>query len=45
VVMSGRPGRIVREVAVPFARPRDPAVMRSEAFHRMVDDLTAALEA
>ena len=45
VVMSGRPGRIVREVEVPFARPRDPAVMRSEAFHRLVDDLTMALEA
>jgi NitT/TauT family transport system ATP-binding protein len=45
VVMSGRPGRILREVAVPFARPRDPSVMRSEQFHRMVDDLTAALEA
>ncbi len=45
VVMSGRPGRILREVAVPFARPRDPAVMRSEEFHRLVDDLTAALEA
>jgi NitT/TauT family transport system ATP-binding protein len=44
VVMSGRPGRILREVAVPFARPRDPAVMRSEEFHHMVDDLTAALE-
>jgi len=45
VVMSGRPGRILREVAVPFARPRDPSVMRGEDFHRMVDDLTAALEA
>ncbi|MFI4998763.1 MAG: ABC transporter ATP-binding protein [Reyranellales bacterium] len=45
VVMSGRPGRIVREVAVPFDRPRDPSVMRSEQFHRIVDDLTAALEA
>ena len=45
VVMSGRPGRILREVPVPFARPRDPSVMRSEQFHRMVDDLTAALEA
>ena len=45
VVMSGRPGRIIREVAAPFARPRDPAVMRSDEFHRMVDDLTAALEA
>lgn len=44
VVMSGRPGRILREVVVPFARPRDPAVMRSEAFHHMVDDLTMALE-
>jgi NitT/TauT family transport system ATP-binding protein len=45
VVMSGRPGRIICEVEVPFPRPRDPAVMRSEQFHRMVDDLTAALEA
>ena len=45
VVMSGRPGRILREVAVPFARPRDPSVTRSEAFHHLVDDLTAALEA
>ena len=45
VVMSGRPGRILREVKVPFARPRDPSVMRSEEFHRLVDDLTEALEA
>ena len=45
VVMSGRPGRILREVEVPFARPRDPSVMRSEEFHRLVDDLTEALEA
>ena len=45
VVMSGRPGRILREVKVPFARPRDPSVMRSEEFHHLVDDLTAALEA
>jgi NitT/TauT family transport system ATP-binding protein len=45
VVMSGRPGRILREVAVPFARPRDPSVMRSEKFHYLVDDLTQALEA
>ena len=44
VVMSGRPGRIVREVAVPFARPRTPSVMRTEQFHRMVDDLTGALD-
>ena len=44
VVMSGRPGRILREVKVPFARPRDPSVMRSDEFHRLVDDLTQALE-
>jgi hypothetical protein len=29
---------------VPFAT-RDPSVTRSEEFHRLVDDLTAALEA
>ena len=44
VVMSGRPGRILREVEVPFGRPREPSVMRGEAFHRLVDDLTEALE-
>jgi NitT/TauT family transport system ATP-binding protein len=44
VVMSGRPGRIIREVVVPFARPRDPEVMRSEGFHRLVDELTSALD-
>lgn len=43
VVLSARPGRIIREVVVPFARPRDPAVMRSEDFHTLVDDLTEAL--
>ena len=44
LVMSGRPGRIVREVKVPFPRPREPVVMRTVQFHIMVDDLTAALE-
>lgn len=44
LVMSGRPGRIVREIAVPFARPRGPEVMRTPAFHRLVDELTLALE-
>ena len=43
LVLSARPGRIVREVATPFDRPRDPAVMRSGAFHDLVDDLTEAL--
>jgi len=44
VVMSGRPGRVVKVVQVPFARPRDPQVMRTEAFHQLADELTATLE-
>ncbi len=43
LVLSARPGRIIREVIVPFDRPRDPSVMRSEEFHTLVDDLTEAL--
>jgi NitT/TauT family transport system ATP-binding protein len=45
IVLSGRPGRVVRVVNVPFERPRDPSVMRSELFHQMSDDLTDALAA
>lgn len=44
VVMSGRPGRVVKTVQVPFPRPRHPDVMRTEAFHRLADELTATLE-
>ena len=44
LVMSSRPGRVVREVKVPFARPRMVETMRQEAFHTMVDDLTQSLE-
>ncbi|WP_246739547.1 ABC transporter ATP-binding protein [Martelella sp. HB161492] len=44
LVMSGRPGRVIRDLAVPFARPRDPSVMRSAEFHHLVDELTMALE-
>jgi NitT/TauT family transport system ATP-binding protein len=43
LVLSARPGRIVREVVVPFERPRDTGVMRSSEFHDLVDDLTDAL--
>ncbi len=42
VVLSPRPGRVARELVVPFARPRDAAVMRTEAFHRLADELTDA---
>jgi NitT/TauT family transport system ATP-binding protein len=44
LVMSGRPGRIVREVQVPFPRPRAVETMRKELFHQLVDDLTLSLE-
>jgi NitT/TauT family transport system ATP-binding protein len=43
IVLSGRPGKILRDVAVSFARPRDPVLMQSEAFHRLTDDLTGLL--
>jgi NitT/TauT family transport system ATP-binding protein len=44
VVLSGRPGRVLKIVDVRFDRPRDPALMRTELFHRMTDTLTAMLE-
>lgn len=43
VVLSARPGRIARIVESPFARPRSPEVTRDEAFHGLVDELTALL--
>ncbi len=44
LVMSGRPGRVIRELQVPFARPRSVETMRQEEFHHLVDDLTLCLE-
>ena len=44
LVMSGRPGRVIRELRVPFARPRSVETMRREEFHHLVDDLTLCLE-
>jgi NitT/TauT family transport system ATP-binding protein len=44
LVMSARPGHIIREIGSPFARPRDPKVMRDPKFHHLVDELTLALE-
>lgn len=43
-VMSGRPGRIIKTIDVPFARPRQPKVQRTEEFHHLADELTLALE-
>jgi NitT/TauT family transport system ATP-binding protein len=44
IVMSSRPGRVQRVFAVPFERPRRPEIMRTVAFHQLVDDLTLELE-
>ena len=44
VVLSGRPGRVVKELVVPFERPRHPDVMRSPLFHELADELTLMLE-
>lgn len=44
IVMSGRPGRVIRDVAVEHARPRTPDLMRTHAFHQLVDELTLCLE-
>jgi NitT/TauT family transport system ATP-binding protein len=39
IVMSDRPGRIRREVEVPFARPRDPEIRTDAQFHRLSDEI------
>lgn len=43
VVLSGRPGKVVLTLDVPFARPRHPDVMRTTQFHELVDQLTETL--
>jgi NitT/TauT family transport system ATP-binding protein len=44
IVMSPRPGRILRRFEVPFAQPRPPAIRRDPAFHHMVDEIRALFE-
>jgi NitT/TauT family transport system ATP-binding protein len=43
VVMSGRPGRIVDDVVLPFQRPRDEALLSDPAFHEVCDHLQSVL--
>jgi NitT/TauT family transport system ATP-binding protein len=44
VVLSSRPGRVRLVRPLPFARPRDRAIMRTPEFHALADELTAALD-
>jgi NitT/TauT family transport system ATP-binding protein len=39
LVMSHRPGRIRREIRVPFSRPRDPDIRTHETFHRLAGEI------
>ena len=45
VVMSPRPGRIVGEVAIDFARPRSRELLTDPDFHAVCDRLSALLHA
>jgi len=37
--MSDRPGRILREIRVPFPRPRPPEIRTDPEFHRPSDEI------
>ena len=39
VVMTPRPGRILRTVPIDLPRPRVPEMMRTPEFHRLVDEI------
>ena len=43
VVMSGRPGRIVHSVDVPFGPARDPEIRYTPEFARLVGEVSHAL--
>jgi NitT/TauT family transport system ATP-binding protein len=43
VVMSGRPGQIVRTFDVPFPMPRDPDIRYTPEFARLVGEVSHAL--
>ncbi len=39
IVMSERPGRCLREIVVPFARPRESEMRTLPEFHRLADEI------
>jgi NitT/TauT family transport system ATP-binding protein len=44
IVLTAAPGRVRAETRVPFARVRSASLMRTAAFHQLVDELTLSLE-
>ena len=44
LVMSRRPGRIVEDVRIPFARPRDLAIGETVAFNEICGHLRGKIE-
>jgi NitT/TauT family transport system ATP-binding protein len=44
VVMSARPGRVRAIIDAPFDRPRGQDVLKTQAFHDLVDELTGELD-
>ncbi len=42
-ILSARPGTIVEDLPVPFARPRDPAIKQSREFQELVQHVLASL--
>lgn len=45
VVMSGRPGKIVREFHIPFPMPRDPSIRYTTEFASLAGEVSNALKA
>ncbi len=43
VVLSSRPGRVVKEIEVPFSRPRRVELMHTSEFHKTCDYLSSLL--
>ncbi|MFZ3214787.1 MAG: ABC transporter ATP-binding protein [Candidatus Acidiferrales bacterium] len=43
-IVMEKPGAIAQVVAVPFARPRTPELLRREEFHRLTDQITLWLQ-
>jgi len=44
IVLSERPGRVLRDIRVPFARPREEKLWRTPAFNQLKDEIYELLK-